>query len=315
MNTNPSIGVAILTFNGMKHLPKCLTAVLNSKGIDKVLVIDSSSTDGTVEYVRKTNIELLCIPQSEFNHGLTREKARKYLNTDIVVMLTQDAYLVDESSIENLIKPIVFKKCAVTYGRQIPHDGAKFYESFPRHYNYPIVKSILQVRTMANLNIYGAKLFFCSDSFSAYANDKLDEIGGFPETLTHEDYLVSFKLLRNGYAIGYVSNAIVKHSHDYSLVMELKRHFDAGFVRGKFKELEDTTGKTEKIGVSFAIEFIKATKKQKGIIYIPYSLSILIAKYIGFKLGYFGVTFLPIAFKKRLSSHRFYWESIYVKTK
>lgn len=312
MNINISIGVAILTFNGMKHLPNCLTAVLNSRSLVKVLVIDSSSTDGTIEYIKKMNIELLQIPQSEFNHGLTREKARKYLNTDVVVMLTQDAYLVDETSIENLIEPIILKKCAVTYGRQLPHDGAKFYESFPRYFNYPIVKDNLQVRTISDISKYGTKLFFCSDSFSAYNNEKLDEIGGFPETLTHEDYLVSFKLLQNGHAIGYVSNAGVKHSHNYSLMEEFKRHFDAGYVRGRFRELENVTGRTEKAGVYFAAEFIKATKRQKGIIYLPYSFSILIVKYLGFKLGYFGVN-LPIFFKKKLSSHSFYWESVYYK--
>lgn len=59
----------------------------------EILVIDSSSNDGTVELAASMGVEAIVIPQSEFNHGTTREMGRKLLGTDIICMLTQDAYL------------------------------------------------------------------------------------------------------------------------------------------------------------------------------------------------------------------------------
>jgi glycosyltransferase involved in cell wall biosynthesis len=77
------IGVAIVTYQGEKSISSCLTPILQSRLKPKVLVIDSSSTDRTVETARGMGVETLVIPKGEFNHGLTREMARKRLNTDM----------------------------------------------------------------------------------------------------------------------------------------------------------------------------------------------------------------------------------------
>src|ERR1700730_8703057 len=87
-----SVGVVIPTFQAAKHLPHCLPPLLQSPLKPRILVIDSSSTDGTVAIAREMGVETLVIPQNEFNHGMTREKGRRHLQTHISVMLTQDAY-------------------------------------------------------------------------------------------------------------------------------------------------------------------------------------------------------------------------------
>ena len=46
------------------------------------------------------------MPRDEFNHGLTRERARRALGTDIVVMLTPDAVATDTEFVERLTRPI-----------------------------------------------------------------------------------------------------------------------------------------------------------------------------------------------------------------
>ena len=50
------------------------------------LIIDFSSNDQAVSIAKDHNAKFIIIPQSEFNHGT----ARKQLDTDIVVYLTQD---------------------------------------------------------------------------------------------------------------------------------------------------------------------------------------------------------------------------------
>ena len=75
----PTVGVAVITYKAVALLPECLPALLESPLKPRVLVVNSSSGDGTVELARKMGAETLVIPRYEFNHGTTRELARDQL--------------------------------------------------------------------------------------------------------------------------------------------------------------------------------------------------------------------------------------------
>ena len=75
-----SVGVIIPTYQAAKDLPFCLPPLLSSPLKPRILVIDSSSTDSTVQIAQEMGVETIIIPKSEFNHGKTREKGRKFLN-------------------------------------------------------------------------------------------------------------------------------------------------------------------------------------------------------------------------------------------
>ena len=87
-------------------------------------------------------------------------------------------------TVANLVAPLQTGEAVVTYGRQLPHKGAGFLESFPRHFHYPPVS---QKRVLADAAKLGIFTFFCSDSFSAYSNAALDAVGGIRPILTNED--------------------------------------------------------------------------------------------------------------------------------
>ena len=227
-NKTPSIGVVLITHCAKPHLPRCLPPLLESPIKPRVLVVNSSSNDGTVELAQELGAETLVIPRNTFNHGLTREQARKALGTDIIVMMTPDAYPVDSSMLEHLLKPLLEGKASVAYARQLPHQNAGFFEAFAREFNYPDTGHIRGIEDLAQ---YGVYTYFCSDSCAAYFSRDLDEVGGFPEVLIGEDTVVVAKMLRRGHKIAYVAEAVVHHSHDYTLWKEFQRHFDTGLAR------------------------------------------------------------------------------------
>lgn len=88
----------------------------------------------------------------------------------------------------------------------------------------------------------GVKTVFMSNSFSAYRIDVLQQLGGFPsDTILCEDMYFTAKAVLAGYKVAYVSEAVVRHSHNYSAVEEFKRYFDIGvfhadepWIREKF---------------------------------------------------------------------------------
>ena len=277
----PTIGCAIVTYRAKNHIRKVLAPLLKSPLKPKILVLDSSSHDGTLEIAKELGVDTLIIPQSEFNHGTTRELARHHLATDIVVMITQDAYLSDEFTLEKLVDPLINNKAVVSYARQIPHKNAGFFESFAREFNYP-PKS--QLRRLEDLPTNGVFTFFCSNSCAAYINDKLDEIGGFSSVILGEDTVAVAKLIRRGYSIAYAAEALVYHSHCYSLKQEFKRSYETGMARKSYRELLAGGGSDSKRGLEYAKTMLKQLLKRSPHL-IPYAVAHIFAKWLGYRLG------------------------------
>jgi rhamnosyltransferase len=308
---HPSIGIVIPTLNAGKLLSTCLPPILASSLKPRILIVDSASNDDTLAIASKFSIETVSIERKDFNHGLTREMARKKLNTDIVIMMTPDAIATNAKVLEVLIKPIVEGHAAIAYARQIPHDGAKFFEAFPRHFNYPEVS---QLRGIEDLSKYGVYTFFCSDSFAAYSNKALDEIGGFKMVLLGEDTVAAAELLKKGYKIAYVAEAEVKHSHGYTLKQEFRRYFDTGIARKEYQKLIACKKETEmKRGSTFAKEMIKRLSKE-NLALIPYAFIQTFVKLLGFQIGKACMNG-PIWLKQKLSCQPSYWtSSAYLKS-
>lgn len=304
LNSTATIGCIVLTYRAKDHLPHCLKPLIHSTLKPRILVVDSSSNDGTIELAHSLGVETIVIPQSDFNHGTTREMARRLLGTDIICMFTQDAYLSDPSGLDRLIAPIIQKKAMVSYARQIPHKGASFFEAFPRSYNYPETS---QLRSFEDRQKYGAYTFFCSDSCAAYSNAALDEIGGFEQVLLGEDTVAVAKILRNGHKIAYTAEAVVYHSHHYSLWQEFCRCFDTGLARKSYERLIECGSSDARRGALYMQAMVVQLTKTAPWL-LPYAIAHAIAKWTGYQVGKMS-TRMPTAFKSALSSQKFYWKS------
>ena len=306
-DTKTRIGVLILTQNAEKHLLQCLNPILQSSLKPKVLVIDSSSRDQTCAIATRLGVPVVIIKQNEFNHGATREQGRKLLNTEIVVMMTQDAYPVHIDSLGHLVRPILQGYASVSYGQQLPHQGAGLLESFQREYNYPAES---QFRSLDDIKTYGVYTFFCSNSFAAWSNPALDQAGGFPVCLSNEDYITVARLLSRGQRIAYVAEAQVYHSHSYTVRQEFQRYFDIGFVRAEHRWIRDLVGKDESRGFQFSTALLKYTLQRQPWL-LPKIITMLMAKWSGYQLG-FHAHRLPFNNYKWASSQKYYWQSDYI---
>src|SRR5208282_1008109 len=305
MRVRASVGVAILTYRAREHLPHSLPHIINSPLKPRVLVVDSSSKDGTVEMAQQMGAETLVIPRRELNHGLTRERARKHLGTDIAVMMTPDAYPTDEGMLTRLIAPVVAGSASAAYARQIPHDGADIFEAFPRYFNYPAEGHIRSFNDLHRLGVY---TFFFSDSCAAYSNRALDELGGFLPVLTMEDAITVAQLLRRGHRVAYVADAVVKHSHRHSLKAEFRRYFDTDYVRKVHQDLLSAPETDHVRGWLFFRRLLRELYRTGSASLIPYAVLQTGVKLAGYRLGHLG-PHLPLAVKQKLSGQDFYWTS------
>jgi rhamnosyltransferase len=307
MNTaHDKFGVLLLTRNAEQHLQRCLGPVFDSPLRPKVLVIDTTSEDQTREMALRMGAQVMMIKPHEFNHGATRERGRKLLGTEIVIMLTQDAYPVDPGMLGLLVKPLLAGEAAVSYARQIPHRGAGLIESFQREFNYPPAS---QIRSLADSKNYNVYTFFCSNSCAAWSNAALDQVGGFPAILSNEDYVTVARLLSRDYRIAYVAEAQVYHSHTYTLRQEFQRYFDIGYVRNEHRWIRELVGRDESRGLDFTLALLqRAGSRQPWL--VPRIIALLWAKWIGYRCG-FNSHRLPPNFIRWASGQKYYWHSEY----
>lgn len=301
---SPSIGVVIITFNARALIRDCLKPLMASPLKPKILVVNSSSGDGTVELAREMGADVLVVPRREFNHGTTRELARRTLATDIVVMMTPDARALGPEMIGNLVRPVAETVASVAYARQVPHDGAGFFESFPREFNYPVAS---ELRSIQDVKRIGPAALFCSNVCAAWSNAALDEIGGFRSSLSLEDVIAAAKLLRSGHRIAYCADAVVAHSHRYTLAQEFRRQFDTGYVRAQNRKLVLAEFGDERRGAAFGVALLRRLLR-KHVWLLPYAVAHLAMKYCGYLVGFHGHR-LPRSLKKRLSAQDYFWQS------
>lgn len=276
--------VIIPTYNaGLKFKDVLeMLKVQSGLGIDEIMVVDSSSTDGTQELVQSYGYELIVIPKEEFGHGKTRKMAaEKAGNAEIIIFMTQDALPYDPYCIANVCAYFdEDDNLAAVYGRQVPYPETDIFGTHARLFNYP-EKSY--IREFEDRKRFGIKTAFFSDTFGAYKKSVLEKLGSFPDVGFGEDTCMAGKMLIAGYKIGYCAEAKVYHSHTFSLIEEFKRCKEIGKFHREEAWLLDTFGKAEGAGLMFVrSQFSYLKKKQKWHL-IPELVIRNCIKYLGYK--------------------------------
>ena len=116
------ISLVIPTWNAGPLFQEVVDAVNALEGVvfaEKV-AIDSGSTDGTVEVARGAGFEVVPIPQSEFDHGATRDRGIEKTTGDVIVLLVHDATVQGSDWLEAMVAPFTDPDVAGVWCRQIP---------------------------------------------------------------------------------------------------------------------------------------------------------------------------------------------------
>ncbi|WP_279117554.1 glycosyltransferase [Acidithiobacillus thiooxidans] len=300
------VAVIIPTLNGGEVWLRCLDALRQQVPPPVyVLVVDSGSKDGTDVVALENGFDVLRLAKGTFDHGGTRQMAAERLaGFDVLVYLTQDAVLANPNALAQLVAPFADPRVGATYGCQLPRLGSGAIEAHARLFNYPPHSN---KRTIADKARMGIKAAFTSNSFAAYRTEALMAVGGFPQSLIlGEDMVVAARMLQAGWAIAYVAEAQVRHSHGYSVAQEFKRYFDIGVMHQDQAWILRDFGKPEGEGGRFVRSEIAYLIRHAPWL-LPSAFVRTVAKYLGYKLGQHSSS-LPLSIKRKLSMHRGFWD-------
>ncbi len=238
MSSSGDASIVLLTYNGARYLPQVLEMIGRQKPaqIREIIVIDSGSTDGTLEILRDAPVELHQIAQREFSHSKTRNLGARLSKGKFIVFLTQDATPADSCWLERLLHPFgELPGVAGVFSRQIPRPGSDLLEANDLRMYFPNrrqVKSFPGDSKSFREKIWNYIQF--SNASGAYDRDLLLQ-NPFDESLSMaEDQEWAKRMLEKGYTIVYEPESIVLHSHELSCKGKYDRNYQMGASFSRF---------------------------------------------------------------------------------
>ncbi|MBA4365782.1 MAG: rhamnosyltransferase [Coprothermobacter sp.] len=270
------------------------------------LVLDSGSSDGTVQAFTQAGADVVPVDRALFDHAATRQMAVDRLDgADAVVFMTQDAALADADALGTLVACLEDPRIGVAYGRQVPRPGAGAIERHARLFNYPDAGAVHMMDDAARL---GIKAAFCSNSFAAWRRSALLSVGGFPSPcILGEDMLTAARLLQAGYGVVYCADAHVVHSHALTAGGEARRYFDTGVMHVDNAWLLEAFGSAGGEGIRFVWSEVRYLATRGAVLRIPEALVRDVVKLAAYHLGR-AYRLLPRDWCRRMSMNPGYWD-------
>jgi len=127
------VSVVIPTLDAGPLFARVLATLHAQKGLEglEIVVVDSGSTDRTVDLARASGATVLAVDRGAFGHGLARNLGAEHARGDVLVMLAQDAVLLGRTALASLVAELrADPALAAVSARQVPRSDADLYAAY-----------------------------------------------------------------------------------------------------------------------------------------------------------------------------------------
>lgn len=283
MNPLPNaVSVVMRSFNEAWAIGETIEQLFNQdfNGEIELIVIDSGSSDGSIEIIKKSGrARLIQIPLGSYVPGVVLNQGAREASHDWIVYLNADATPVGKDWLTNLLTPCVENpKFGAAFSRQIPrpdcqavfaHDYDRCFgpERESKHWDhfFSMVSSVTHRSVLAKVPIREDLQYAEDDEWTR-------------------------RLIKNGYEIPYAIESVVMHSHNYTLRQSYKRSFgDAKAMAATSTVLPRDVNYHYFVGLGLLKDAIRDAKwcmKNGYITGIPHAVAVRLAQRLGRRAGH-----------------------------
>lgn len=239
MAIHKSISVIIPVKNGADTLERCLKSIRLQTLFQQteVIVLDSCSTDNSVDIAKAFGATIVNIPAGTFNHGMTRNTALQYARGFFLYFTVQDAFLAENNQLEKMLlhftDPTVM---GITGMQAVPHEKDKNPVLWFKRFSKPtVVYTQMIPHTLNQLSSNNQfDLIKEWDNVNAmYRREALESVP-FAKVDFAEDKLWAKEALQNGMKIGFDPSLLVYHYHHATFKYTFKLEYTVNYHFKKY---------------------------------------------------------------------------------
>ena len=200
---NPACSIVIRAYNEERHIGRLLEGVAGQTVKDvQVILVDSGSTDRTLEIARQYPVQVVNIQPQEFTFGRSLNLGIAAAQAEVVVLASAHVYPVYPDWLEHLLAGFADESTALVYGKQSGASTTHYSEGRIFHHWFP------------DQSIRRQPHPFCNNANAAIRRS-LWEKQPYSELLPGlEDLAWARRMFEQGFSIDYSAEAEVVHVHN-----------------------------------------------------------------------------------------------------
>jgi|LauGreDrversion4_2_1035121.scaffolds.fasta_scaffold221743_2 rhamnosyltransferase len=223
------LSVIIPVKNGSKTLKNCLLSIKKQTLYfdAEIIILDSGSTDNSVEIAHNYGAKIININPSEFNHGSTRNLGASFANGKLLYYTVQDAELSDNNILEIMASHFNDSDVKAVVGIQgIQHDLNKN----PALWFKRISSPEIEVRHFPGFSFFNLPKecqfrFSNWDNVNAMYRKEALLMLPFKQTNYSEDWQWAYEALQNGFKLIRDTSLLVFHYHHLTFSYVFRSNF------------------------------------------------------------------------------------------
>jgi glycosyltransferase involved in cell wall biosynthesis len=208
-----SVSIVIRCFNEERHIGTLLEQVYRQTVREpQVIVVDSGSTDGTLDVLGRFPIQLVRINPADFTFGYSLNQGCRIATGDYLAFASAHVIPCGEDWLQQLIEPLADPRVALVYGRQVGDERTRFSEQQLFAKQYPPKSNLDQ------------RIPFCNNANAAIRRSLWLDHPYDEELSGLEDLAWATWAVQRGHRIAYSAKAAVFHIHEESPAQIKRRH-------------------------------------------------------------------------------------------